>query len=102
MTVRHHHHQPRGTIMTSPSPSPSTAAVQSARALDAAWRRAGWTPGLPPTVTEATLAIDRRVYRHLTCPGCKDRRRQTVTPWRRGREYRLLVACPQCGRGEEG
>lgn len=82
-------------------PPTTTAACTAASVLASAWRRAGWTPGLPPTVSEATLAIDRNVYGHLTCPACKDRR-QTVSPWRKGREYRLLVECPKCGRGEEG
>jgi len=80
--------------------SPSTP-VKAATVLADEWQRQGWLPGLPPAVSAATFQIDREIYRHVSCPGCRGRK-QDVRPFHKDGEYRLLIACNRCGRGQEG
>jgi hypothetical protein len=79
----------------------TSAPVKSAVALAAEWQRQGWLPGLPPAVSAATFQIDQQIYKHVSCPGCRGRK-QDVRPFHKAGEYRLLVACIRCGRGQEG
>lgn len=79
------------------SPSP---VVKSAVALAAEWQRAGWKPGCPPALQKA-FAIDRRCYQHFACAGCRGHK-QDAQPFHQDQDgYRVLLACPKCGRGEE-
>jgi hypothetical protein len=63
-------------------------------------RREGFAPGLPHNITEATVRTDKAAYRRMRCPGC-GRKRMEFYPWHRGRAYRVLAGCSECGAAEE-
>jgi len=74
--------------------------VTTAAAIEATLCREGFTPGLPPSVRTGTAATDKAVCRRVRCPGCGNRGLM-YRPWQRGRDYRILAACPACPAAEE-
>jgi transposase-like protein len=56
-----------------------------------------WVDGKPPFITEATLAIDLRIYKHAKCPKCGRRGLKVKPQTNRGSgHYRILASCPEC------
>lgn len=70
-------------------------APQTAQALAEALQAAGWRPGAPAHVTEASRRIDAQVCHGLRCPLCRGRA-ITYHPYRRGNRYRVLAVCSLC------
>ncbi|HEY7308393.1 MAG TPA: hypothetical protein VH643_03420 [Gemmataceae bacterium] len=74
--------------------------IPTASALEREWRMLGFVEGAPAHLDSAIVADDVRSYRRMACGSC-GHRSQTVSPFRRGREYRLLCRCRKCGHGVE-
>ena len=76
--------------------SPPTVPVNLSGRLLAA----GYTPGVPPHVSPASSAIDRRVCCRLVCPECEavglDYR-----PFHKGLSYACVGVCRVCNHQEE-
>jgi hypothetical protein len=68
--------------------------------LDRELTALGFRPGAPAHVHPATLSADVRSYRGARCGSC-NRRRQSVHPWHRRGEYRLVLTCRGCGHQAE-
>jgi hypothetical protein len=77
----------------------TTTTTTTAKELSRALLAQGFETGAPRHVPERHLHIDRACARAMKCGSCGKRGMKYV-PFRRGREYRALAACP-CGAGEE-
>ena len=63
-------------------------------------REEGFTEGPPRHLHAEYLMDDIESYSTLECAAC-GQARQRVTPYHRGRAYRLLCECRACGHATE-
>ncbi len=63
-------------------------------------RADGFREGPPAHLDAQALRADLRSYSRLECEQCGHKRHK-VTPWHRGREYRLVCSCRACGNATE-
>lgn len=77
---------------------PAVKPVNLAEALE----EAGYRPGAPPHITEATRRIDRLICRRRKCGEC-GKRGLGYLPYTGldGRSYHVIAVCPRCGNQEE-
>lgn len=84
-------------------PSPTNTSLPpevTALALIQKLRREGWLFGVPVHLRAWAERVDATLCASLACPCCR-RRGLAFRPFHRGRAYRVIGACEQCGYGEE-
>lgn len=74
----------------------TTVTTATEHALVRELRTLGFVEGPPPHIAPALVSADVRIYRNLRCAECGHRGHK-IQPMHRGREYRLLCSCRQCG-----
>jgi hypothetical protein len=85
---------------TAEVPVKAAQGVPTLEALETCLRKQMFEPGAPEHLSESAVRADAHAVARMRCPGC-NRRRLEFYPWQRGRQYRVLAGCAECGCGEE-